>query len=557
MWKWLRNIVLLVIVLAGALKLAAWYAVTHDAQRVVAALAPYAEIKYDGLAAGLDGSVTLSAVRVAPTGAHRIYRADSVAFDSPGLVWLLKHALLHENALPTQFGLTIAGLGLPPEPWLDAQWLDPATFTLFPSAGCESRLGASDFRRMGIDTPVTSRVRLDYRYDASQQALVATLNLSTPGFAMLALEADLSRFDPARLMKPGFWAVTRIDQLSATYADGGFLQQRNRYCAAQAHLPVAQFVDRHVAAVLALLGTAGIQPVDEVVRLYRTLVLQGGKARLLSLPNAVFSVNAWNATSRDDLLRQLNVTARYEEKPPIMLRLEFTAPQEPATPPAPIEPAATAAPATMPANTTAAPAAFPPATTPPASPPTPKAIVPEHKAPTPAPPAPATPATAPAAATAPVTVGAPKPEPEKPAVIAPKTAPGDFLDRAEATLVPPSLIAPPVAPPENLAAPIEPVIASAPAPVNSTQALIWKPGVIEQLPDAAPAKKDYSVVDFASLPQLSGRHVRLITLGGKQIEGFVASADGQRLQLRIERGGGSALIAIDRTTITQVQLLHW
>ena len=135
--------------------------------------------------------------------------------------------------------------------------------------------------------------------------------------------------------------------------------------------------------------------------------------------------------------------------------------------------------------------------------------------------------------------------------------PANYLDRAEAGFAPSKVVPPAAEPPEQSAAPIEPIASSAPAPSNSTQALIWKPGVIEQLPEAAPLQKDYTVVDFSSLPQLSGRHVRLITLGGKRIEGFVAAADNRGLQLRIDRGGGNALIAINRDSISQVQLLHW
>ena len=296
MLKWLRNIVLLAIVIAGALKLGAWYAVSHDAQRVTAALAPYAEIKYDGLAAGLNGSVTISGVSVAPKGAHRIYRADSATFDSPGLVWLLRHALLHENALPARFGITLTGLNLPPQSWLDPQWLDPGTFALFASAGCGARLGWSDYGRMGIDVSALSRERFEYRYDAGQQALAATLSLSAPGFATLALEADLSRFDPAKLMTPGFWNATHIDQLSAAYTDNGFMQRRNAYCAKRENLTAAQFAERHVAAVQELLQKARIQPADELMQLYKTLAEHGGSLRLLSLPNAVFSVNAWDTT---------------------------------------------------------------------------------------------------------------------------------------------------------------------------------------------------------------------------------------------------------------------
>ena len=543
--KWLRNIVLLAIVIAGALKLGAWYAVGHDAQRVVAALAPYAEIKYDGLAAGLNGSVTVSGVSVAPKGAHRIYRADSVSFDSPGLLWLLKHALLHENDLPAQFGLTVTGLGLPPEPWLDPLWIDPSKFVLFASAGCESRLGSGDFRRMDLDATVPSRVRFEYRYDAGQHALATTLNLSATGFATLALEADLSRFDPVKLLQPKFWDATHFDQLSATYTDHGFMPRRNTYCAKREDLTAEQFADRHLAAVQALLQQSRIQPADEVMQMYRTLAGHGGSLRLLSLPNAVFSVSAWDTTSREDLLRQLNVTARYQDKPPIMFRLAFT-PASEAAAPASTEPVAAQAPAPSAAPSASAPNPVP---------------VPFATAPAPPPPMPPAKeiASAPKPAAAPATASIPppisKPVPEKSTAQIANPKPEDYLDRAEAKLLPPKIVAP-AEPLPKPATPADTTAASA-VPVTSTQALIWKPGIVEELPESTPLRKDYTVVDFSSLAQLSGRHIRLITVGGKQIEGFVASVDEHRLQLRIERGDGNALIAISREGISQVQLLHW
>lgn len=70
MLKLLRNLALAAILLAGALKLLAWYAVGQDAQRVAAALSPYALVKYDAISAGLDGSVSLSGVSVTPAGTH-------------------------------------------------------------------------------------------------------------------------------------------------------------------------------------------------------------------------------------------------------------------------------------------------------------------------------------------------------------------------------------------------------------------------------------------------------------------------------------------------------
>ncbi|MBS0487683.1 MAG: hypothetical protein JSS13_10095 [Proteobacteria bacterium] len=543
MWKWLRNGVLLAIVLAGVLKLAAWYAVGKDAQRVVDALAPYADIKYDGLGAGLDGSVSLIGVSVAPVGSHRVYRADAATLDSPGLLWLLKHAALHENELPAQFGITFSGVKWPPEPWLDPQWFDPATYVLFASAGCQTRLDTADYLRMGMDTGATSRDRFEYRYDPGQHTLTASVRLSTPGFADLALEADVSRFDPAKMLQPGFWDTTRIDQLSATYADNGFMSRRNDYCAKRESLSTPQFVDHHATVVEALLQESRIQPDDELMRLYKTLVVHGGSLRLLSLPNAVFSIKSWKSTSREELLRQLNVTARYQDKPPIMFRLAFMPESSPdTTTPVATDAASTAAPAAAP--TIPSPALAPATVVAPAMPP---ALKPEPKPEATGVAKPASSAIA-------------KPVQESPPVAKKRTTESaSYLDKAESRFTPPLVVHSPApgSEPETRSAPLATPPASTPIPENSTQALVWKPGIIEQLPESTPVKKDYTVVEFPALAQLTGRHVRLITRGGKQIEGFVAATGDHNVQLRIERGGGSALVAINRDSITQIQLLHW
>ena len=543
MWKLLRNLALAAILVAGALKLLAGYVVGRDAQRVLVLLAPYAQVKYDGVSAGLDGSVTLSGVSVAPKDAHRVYRADTVALDTPGLFWLLKHALLQENALPPHFAIDADGLTLPPEPWLNPRWWDVTSFVPFPAAGCESGLSMADYRHMGIVIQ-PAHERLQYTYDPDQHSLDAIVTLTAPDFATVALEAQVSRFDPSKFGAAGFWDATHLDQLAANYTDHGFFARRNRYCAERAKLTPAQFVDRHIAAVTALLQQARIQPADELVRLYRNLVSGGGQASVLSLPNSGFTNSAWRATARDELLRQLNVTARYQDKPPIMFRLAFTAPPEPTeTPPADATisvPAATP-PIIAVASVTPAPptAAIPAPAAPPAKPPLPQPVI--VKAPIPI-----------------VVVTAPaKPQPAKPAPAEISAVDLNYLDRAEAKLAPPPKPIPALMP-EAHTAPLAPVGASSGAPPpNSTLALIWKPGVVEPLPEAALVKQDFDVVDFAQLAQLSGRHVRVLTVGGKTIEGYVVSTDDKGLQLRVKGGGGDAQFALAKDRIDQVQLLHW
>src|SRR5689334_12729481 len=161
MLKLLRNFALAGLLLAGIMKLLAWWAVGGDVEGVVAALAPYAQIKYDGVSTGLDGSVSLDKVSV--EAGHRVYRADRVVFEAPSLFWLLGHAVMGGDALPAQFSISAEGFKLPPVPWLDPQLFDPVTFVPFVAAGCGSGLGEADYRRIGAAVGDSSE-RLDYHY---------------------------------------------------------------------------------------------------------------------------------------------------------------------------------------------------------------------------------------------------------------------------------------------------------------------------------------------------------------------------------------------------------
>lgn len=541
MWKLLRNLTLAALFVAGALKLLAGYAVNQDAQRVVDLLAPYAQVKYDGVSAGLNGDVTLSGVSVTPRSGHRVYRADRVALDTPGLFWMLKHALLHENMLPPHFGIDADGVSLPPENWLNPQWLNPGNFVPFLSAGCATNLGATDFRAMGIE-PQATHQRLQYTWDASQHSLDVKLTLDAPGFATVGLEVQASRFEPEKFGSSAFWNTLHLEQMSASYADLGFFARRNRYCAERAKLAPAQFVERHIAAVQALLSQAHIQPGDELLRLYENLVRTGGHASVLSLPSSGFNNAQWRNDTPDVLLRQLNVTARYQDKPPIMFRLAFAPPPEVEVPLMPeMQDAAT---------TSGAAATRPPATVPVAKP------VPVAVSPVPISAAAVVPPPAIKEVQAPLVVIANPPRPEAMKIPATEL---DFLDRAEAKLVLPHKPLPRPEPVPAAAAP--PVVTSgasaAAPPPNSTLALIWKPGVVEPLPEEAPEKLDYDVVEFSRLAELSGRHVRLMTQGRKSIEGFVVSADANNVMLRVKRGGGDAQFVLPKSRVDQVQLLHW
>jgi hypothetical protein len=555
MWKLLRNLALAAILLAGVLKLLAWYEVGQDAQRLTAALAPYAQLRFDSVSAGLDGSVNLSGVDlvVKHEAKPETYHADSVVLETPNIFWLLKHALLSDDTVPPRLGVSVQGLKIPPLPWLDRQWLDPATLAPFANLGCdESSFTAADYHKMGV-TPGDNRQRLDYRFDAESKTLSLTVTLSAPTFASVVVDTELHPFDPQNAFSIAALQKLSVGQLGVDYTDNGFMQHRNAYCAQRASITPEQFTDQHFAALRTLLQQKGIGASNELLKLYRHLVESGGHASILSLPNSSFVAGAWGQTSADDLLRQLNITARYGDTPPVMFRLTF---------PSPVDAEAAAA-AT--ADATPAPAAGTPTgalavgtATPPAGNQVPVAVtaippplIPIAKAPDTSNP----PANAAKAVVATPTATAPAPTPGR-------ASASNFglqdLDRAETKMPPaPKPVAASAAPSAaastrgpDFATPSEP-----PPPPGSTLALVWKP-TFERLPPPPPERHDYRVIEFANLREVAGRRVRLITTGGKKVEGYVIGADEADVDLRVNGVGGDAEFVIPKGRILEVQLLN-
>lgn len=536
MWKLLRNLALVAILLAGVLKLLAWYVAGQAVQRAVVTLAPYAQIKYDGVSARLDGRIDLSDITVTPVGSHRLYRADSVTLEPPGLYWLLTQGLAHSEQLPAAFGISVRGLKLPPGlAWLNPEWIDTTTFVPFPAQGCgKPALSGPDYLKMGVSTGTTHE-HLDYRYDARAHSLDLMLTLTAPGFSRMVLEAEVSKFEPAALVTAALRDKLHVDQLSAEYNDLGYLQRRSRFCAEHVGIAPKQFIARHVAAVLELLKQSRITPSDELLQLYRKLLADGGKASILSLPSPNFGLSTWRASTPEEVLRQLNVTARYQDSPPIMLRLAFAPPPDSRSPDA-----IPAAESITPPNPKTVADAPEPATTPLA------AVVDQ-------------PLVAPSK---PVTV--PRPDRAKPAPAIPLngTKPASTsahssvhnLEPAEdrlAAMPQPRHSEPPAAVPQTQA----PVHTSAPPPpANSTLALVWK-NTIEDLPEATPEERDYNVIEYAQLAGVHGRRVRLLSDGGKLVEGYVVGADAGGVQLRVIRNGGAAQFEVPKSRIRQIQLL--
>ncbi|HZP65020.1 MAG TPA: hypothetical protein VFB32_01810, partial [Rudaea sp.] len=139
----------------------------------------------------------------------------------------------------------------------------------------------------------------------------------------------------------------------------------------------------------------------------------------------------------------------------------------------------------------------------------------------------------------------PKPAPSASERPAPASLGLDNIDREESKLP-----APPKPAPNTATAGVQP---SAPPPrEGTTLALVWKP-TMDRLPASAPEQRDYDVIDFTGLKNVTGRHVRLVTDGGKKVDGIVVSADENAVQLRV---GGGAEFSLPRARVLEVELFR-
>jgi len=545
MWKLLRNLVIVAVLSIAVLKLLLWYEIQQGAARLVARLAPYAQIQYGGVGSGLDGRVDFSTVTVTVgKGASReVWRAAQVELATPGALWLVRRLLSGDESLPERLGITLKGLQAPAAitaPGGELSWLSPISLVPFETLGCGvvSRFSIADYQRMGLN-PGVQQQRVDYRYDAANAALAFSAELASLPFSTIAIRGELQKFDP-NAVAAGNWQKLHVSELSLGYADGGYLAKRNRFCAQQAGMSPAQFVDQHLKAVAAFLAERGVQPGAATESIYRSLVAEGGRVNVLSLPPAASSIGQLLAETPDVMTRQLNLTARRNDAPPVMVRLGFVATGDAQTA------TATAAAETAPAGSTNATVAAPSA--PASASPAPKAtqLPAQAAAPPPAKPAPAPAATTVIGAKPPPAVAQAHPAPA-PAV--PATSPAPPLAKPIAS-APAAVVAKPADPGTNGLGESAP-----PPPAGSTLALVWKPS-IERLPPAAPPARDFDVIDYSALGSYTGRFVRLLTTTGKKVEGRIIGVDSTAVGVRVKRAGGTAELQIPRSVISQIQLPH-
>ncbi len=575
MLKLLRNLLLLALLIAGSLKLLLWYQVQQRFDQMVTRFAPLVQIRYDNVSADLHGAVHVQTVQVTPQqGKLRgTFIAQNLHIQTPGLLWLLKRSLIDDKEPPDHLSIAIEGLQLPSSNTffseIDPAWFNPVSHVPFETLGCGivTRFDERDYARMGLALARPTQ-HFDYRYDAKSEKLELNAELDSPPLSNIGLHAELSNINSLVFTNPAATEKVRVARVSLSYSDLGYLQQRNKFCAQHTNLQPYKFVEQHMLAVLEFLKARGIEPGTELIDLYRHLLLNGGKVDFASLPNDAIEPTRFAQLDAADFLRMLNLTARYNDAPPVLIRLSFAQPESTAEPLA----ADTAASAT---SSTTETYPIPPTSAAKTSTIDPSA---SGKSVTPAPTtakslttnASVSPSNATSSSTKPSSSQALPNSSDagsglnKTTAVPPIATTSTASSRANSQ--PPTIAAadPSSKEPSSLLAPIKQpktqpnsLAASAPPPPpNSTLALVWQDPKIEPLPAPVTRVRDYDIITIESLSSRIGKRIRLITSGGRDIEGHLLGVDAMNVAVRINGVGGNAEFEVPKNRIEEVQLLR-
>lgn len=371
------------------------------------------------------------------------------------------------------------------------QLLQGSGLVPFETLGCRA---LADFwpsmERNSRFNPKRNRMTVEWHRDAALGQVSIALRHAHTELGNIDIHAD---FKPAS--RGHAYGITR---LQLDQEDLGYLAWRNQTCAEAMDGTVPQWLHTHLNELSSTLAQADIRLSDATLDLYRSYVEQGGKLRVSLLPDADLEWQHWWIYPRTQLFRLLNITARLDDDPPIMVGMEFTELQR-----------------------------------------VPAVVLDELDA----------------------LVGSDSDSwpLNLPHVVISRVEPQ--VPTNETAQIPEStekVAQPHAAPPASTTAPIRdpdalPASTNAPAP-GSDAALVWNPDKFEPLPKNTAAQPRTAI----SLPQLDrhrGVRVRVLTQSGRRIEGRIDGIHEGQLLLRVLRASGHAQLKIPTDSIVQVQSL--
>lgn len=269
----------------GLARLYIWSQARHGVEELARLAAPYVNLGWDGVSAGLDGQLQIQGLTIQPRTLDDTISIQNLTIKAPA------------HLKPAELMRRLATGELSDSLRIDARDLtvrtDGALFqrlsqitggylwrTPLAALGCESteRLDRAILAQPSGDR-VRANVALRLRMHGPARRLILFLDIDLPELAATTLEATMALGRPVlALMEPATLATLpfSLTNLRIRHTDRGFNTDRNLLCASEQNIPITVFLDRHLAAIRAIYHKRKPAPSEALFTQYRDFAAHGG-----------------------------------------------------------------------------------------------------------------------------------------------------------------------------------------------------------------------------------------------------------------------------------------
>ncbi len=301
---------------------------------------------FDGRVESTDLSIVADADGSA--GAIRIPR---VSVQTPGFFWLLRTQMPSLNLFKSIFGKKAkleqdSGDQYPPTYQLrilfeavdwgdigmetvlpDVGWVGPYSGAAFEAAGCRQDWWwhRGEFAKNFKLAEPAGDINLVFRVEGDQ-ILTQSLEFGTAETAHAIIERRFQLPAPEEFLDTPSDAWRTLD-VRWSFRDHGFNKARNRFCAEQAHISEAEFIDRHVAAVERIMAAKGLLFPRTMWLAYRRYAEGGKELTWQSDFGEGIALEDFRDKRGAAMFTALNASVRVEGFPRVPYRPEMIPPQ--------------------------------------------------------------------------------------------------------------------------------------------------------------------------------------------------------------------------------------
>ena len=270
--------VLSVLTLA-ALKGSLWYLTKQFIEHRIVQAKPFVQISYKDFETSLAGSATVHKLKAyIPSVDESIY-IDSIKITAPDLPGLLSlDSQMQNDQLPEALNLIVKGISISLNgnimQLLDNPDVEPSQIEVFSTLACGDvyRIGSKALSKMGYDELVSDLV-LSYQYKPNLKKLSYIIQYHIHDMTSFNLSGDLTGISSLNDFKNG---TVQPGKMMVEIIDDSYIERKNRFCANEEKLEVADYINKHLTQVNKYLASFGIKPEEGLLNAYKKVLQTSG-----------------------------------------------------------------------------------------------------------------------------------------------------------------------------------------------------------------------------------------------------------------------------------------